>query len=149
MARSRRSRGHGRVREAPAAGYAAEPLTGVLLDSDVVIEILRGRREVALAMARLEASGVATHCTAVNWAEVFAGVRAGEEAAAQAFFDARREVALDAAIGRRAGGYLARYGRSHGVGIADALIAAAAAMAHLRLWTRSRRHYPMPDVVFL
>ncbi len=114
-----------------------------------MIDILRGRGDVVQAIERLEAAGVPTYCTAITWAEVFAGVRAGEEAATQAFFEARHEVVLDAAIGRRAGGYLARYGRSHGVEIADALIAAAAAMAHLRLWTRNRRHYPMPDVVFV
>ena len=44
--------------------------------------------------------------------------------------------------------YLARYARSHGVEIADALIAAAAVTAGLRLWTLNRRHYPMPDVAF-
>jgi predicted nucleic acid-binding protein len=123
-------------------------VTGVLLDSDVIIEILRGRREVIAAVASLEEAGVPTYCTAISWAEIFAGIRPGEETLAEAFFRARGEVVLDAVTGRHAGSYLARYAGSHGVEVADALIAAAAATSGLRLWTRNRRHYPMPDVEF-
>lgn len=153
MARARRSTGHRRVSEAAPARYEAheptESLTGVLLDSDVVIDILRGRGEVVERAQKFARDGVPTYCTAVTWAEVFAGVRPGEESATQAFFDARGEVVLDATTGRRAGSYLARYGRSHGVAIADALIAAAASTSGLRLWTRNRRHYPMDDLEFV
>src|SRR5712692_5043563 len=39
--------------------------------------------------------------------------------------------------------YLARYAKSHGVEIADALVAAAAAVSGLRLWTLNRKLYPM------
>lgn len=150
MARPRRDRRDQRVRETPAQGYEAEPgaLTGVLLDSDVIIEILRGNEEVVDAVAELEAGGVPTYCTAISWAEIYAGLRRGEEASASAFFEARGEVVLDAVAGKQAGHYLARYANSHGVEIADALIAAAAATAGLLLWTRNRRHYPMPHLRF-
>jgi predicted nucleic acid-binding protein len=151
MARSGRPRRHPRVREAPPPRYASEAtvgLAGVVYDSDVIIEILRGRREVVSAARELERGGVPTYCTPIAWAEVYAGIRAGEEPLTQAFFEARGEVVLDAEIGRRAGAYLARYRRSHGVELADALVAAAAASAGLRLWTLNRKHYPMPDVAF-
>jgi len=102
-----------------------------------------------MAAARtLEERGVPTYCTPIALAEIHAGIRAGEEPLTQAFFDARGEVVLDAAIGRRAGAYLARYARSHGVELGDALVAAAAATAGLQLWTLNRKHYPMPDVRF-
>jgi predicted nucleic acid-binding protein len=103
---------------------------------------------VVHAATALEAAGVPTYCTAISWAEIFAGIRPGEEPAAQAFFEARGEIALDRAVGRRAGSYLARYARSHGLELADALIAAAAAHSGVQLWTLNRRHYPMPDVRF-
>ena len=48
--------------------------------------------------------------------------------------------------GRQAGAYLARYARSHGIEIADALVAAAASGAGLALWTLDPEHYPMADV---
>jgi predicted nucleic acid-binding protein len=153
MARSRGSRRHGRVREAAAPGYQADAagaeLSGVVLDSDVIIEILRGHADVLQTAVALDQSGVPTFCTAIAWAEIFAGVRPDEEPATRAFFDTRGEVALDGRIGRQAGDYLARYAKSHGVEIADALVAAAAAMSGLRLWTLNRRHYPMPGLRFL
>ena len=89
-----------------------------------------------------------TFCTPIAWTEIYAGIRAGEEPMTQAFFEARGEVVIDAATGRRAGAYLARYARSHGVELADALVAAAASLAGLHLWTLNRKHYPMPDVRF-
>jgi len=152
MARSRRRGQQPRVREAAAQRYEPEtqipPLTGVLFDSDVIIEILRGTPEVVEAVATLEASGTPTYCSPTNWAEIYAGIRPGEESVTEAFFLARGEVVLDAEVGRKAGAYLARYAGSRGVRIADALIAAAAAASGLRLWTLNRRHYPMEDVAF-
>jgi hypothetical protein len=100
------------------------------------------------AATALEAAGVPTYCTAISWAEVYAGLRPGEEPVTQAFFEARGEIVLDAAVGRRAGAYLARYARSHHLELADALIAAAAATSGVGLWTLNRKHYPMPDVRF-
>ena len=99
-------------------------------------------------MLELERQGVPTYCSPISWAEVFAGVRPGEEAVTEGFFVARGETALDAVTGRRAGTYLARYARSHGVGIADALVAATASTTGLTLWTLNRRHYPMDDLRF-
>lgn len=152
MARPKGHRRHARVRETPASRYtsakAPEALIGVLLDSDVIIEILRGNNEVATIMEELEEGGIPTYCTAVSWAEIYAGLRPGEGPITDEFFEARGEVILDARTGRQAGGYLARHGRSHALGIADALIAAAATTAGLRLWTLNRRHYPMRDIRF-
>ena len=151
MGKPRRPRRHARVREAPAEGYPAQAqpaLTGVLYDSDVIIEILRRRAAVVTAARSLEGAGTPTYCTPVAWAEIYAGIRAGEGPATEAFFAARGEVALDAHIGRLAGSYLARYARSHGVELADALVAAAAAASGLQLWTLNRQHYPMPGVTF-
>jgi predicted nucleic acid-binding protein len=148
MARSKGYRRNLRVRETPAEGYApaSEALSGVLLDSDVIIEILRDNRAIAADLEELVAGGARTYCTAIAWAEVFAGLRKGEEPLAVEFFETRGEVILDGITGRRAGAYLARYGRSHGVQIADALVAAAASTAGLRLWTLNRRHFPMEDL---
>ena len=153
MGRSPRRRADRRVREAASTRYAEEPketqqLTGVLFDSDVIIEILRGRQKVVEEALALESSGVPTYCTAISWAEIYSGIRPGEEALTEAFFNARGEVVLDGVAGRHAGSYLARYRGSHGLELADALIAAAAVTSELQLWTLNRRHYPMPDLVF-
>lgn len=75
-------------------------------------------------------------------------MRPGEEALTQTFLAQRAEVVIDAGTGRRAGQYLARYARSHGLEIADALIAAAATTSGLALWTQNHRDYPIPDLRF-
>ena len=144
---------HRRVREAAPARYTAEKeagegLAGVLLDSDVVIAILRGRSRAAGTIAELESSGVRTYVCAVTWGEVYAGIRPREEEVTEEFFQARGEVVLDSVTGRRAGSYLARYARSHALEIPDALVAAAATTSGLALWTLNRKHYPMPEIRF-
>jgi predicted nucleic acid-binding protein len=96
----------------------------------------------------LRASGTPTYCTAISWAEVYAGLRPGEEPLTDRLLEGLGEVVLDARAGRQAGKYLARFARSHGLKIADAMIAAAAATSGLHLWTLNRRDYPMEDVRF-
>jgi hypothetical protein len=99
-------------------------------------------------MEAVDRSGVPTYLCAISWAEIFAGLRPGKEAPTEAFFESRGEVLLDARTGRRAGAYLASYARSHGLQMADALVAAAASTSGLRLWTLNRRDYPMRDLSF-
>jgi len=70
-------------------------------------------------------------------------------AALSALFLSLTCVPIDATIGKRAGEYLARYHASHGMGIGDALIAATASVHGLKLWTRNRKHYPMPGLQHL
>jgi predicted nucleic acid-binding protein len=86
--------------------------------------------------------------SAVSAAELWAGARPSEYAALEALFDALLCVPIDAAVGRRAGEYLRRYRKSHAVELGDALIAASAVERGARLWTRNRKHYPMPELAF-
>jgi len=81
-------------------------------------------------------------------AELWAGARPKEHEALDNLFTALRCAAIDREAGRRAGTYLRRYRRSHGVEVADALIAASAVENGAALWTRNRRHYPMKEIVF-
>ena len=100
------------------------------------------------AAKALDRRKIPAYCCAVAWAEIYAGMRSGEETVTEAFFRLRGEVYIDSETGRRAGGYLARYARSHGLQLADALVAAAASTSGLRLWTLNRRDYPMADLEF-
>ena len=86
--------------------------------------------------------------SAVSVAELWAGARPPEYTALDALFDALLCVPIDAALGRRAGEYLRRYRKSHSVELGDALIAASAVEREARLWTRNRKHYPMPELAF-
>ncbi len=121
----------------------------VFIDTEVVIEVLRGRnRAFTENWQRLAASQVAILISPVTIAEVGAGARPREKDAIARLFAPLICVPIDALIGHRAGEYLLRYARSHNVEIGDALIAASAVQNQAALWTRNDKHYPMPDLVF-
>jgi len=124
-------------------------LTSVLVDSDILIEVSRGRNQDVLSRwKQLSGSDIPIFCSPVTVAELWHGVRRGEEEILGALFAALICIPIDAEIGRRAGEYLRQYRKSHQVELGDALIAASASQHGLALWTRNRRHYPMTDVSF-
>ncbi len=99
----------------------------VLIDTDVVIEVLRGRnRAFTENWQRLAASQVAILISPVTIAEVGAGARPREKDAIARLFTPLICVSIDPLIGHRAGEYLFRYAKSHNVEVGDALIAASA-----------------------
>ena len=121
----------------------------VLTDSDILIEVSRGREKTVLSRwFELGRSDALILYSAVSAAELWAGARPAEYTALDALFDALLCVPIDAALGRCAGEYLRRYRKSHAVELGDALIAASAVERGARLWTRNRKHYPMPGLAF-
>jgi predicted nucleic acid-binding protein len=121
----------------------------VLTDSDILIEVSRGRDKTIVSQwLELGQSGALILYSAVSAAELWAGARPSEYAALDALFDALLCVPIDAALGRRAGEYLRRYRKSHAVELGGALIAASAVERGARLWTRNRKHYPMRELAF-
>ncbi|MDN5848448.1 MAG: type II toxin-antitoxin system VapC family toxin [Nitrococcus sp.] len=113
----------------------------LLFDTDVLIDYLRGVQE---AIAYLESRKEVLLVSAVTAAELYAGVREGQERTALgAFIGAFEVLPLDQAIAEK-GGLLRRdYGKSHGTGLADALIAATAELQRATLVTRNHKHFPM------
>jgi predicted nucleic acid-binding protein len=64
------------------------------------------------------------------------------------FLHAFEMVPIDQAVAQRGGLFRRDYGRSHGLGLADALIAATAEHAKAQLVTLNEKHFPMlPDVL--
>ncbi|MFN9630540.1 MAG: type II toxin-antitoxin system VapC family toxin, partial [Cyanobacteriota bacterium] len=117
------------------------PTALLVVDTDVLIDYLRDQAE---AVAFLEGCAQRLALSVVSVAELYVGVREGEERprldAFVAAFEAlplEREAAVQAGLWRR------QYGRSHGTGLADALIAASVAAAGVTLVTLNRRHFPM------
>lgn len=121
----------------------------VLIDSDILIEVSRGRDQAILARwDDLSRSEIALFCSPVTVAELWHGARSKEQRTLEGLFAAIHCVPIDSKIGVRAGGYLQEFAKSHHVELGDALIAATASLHSLMLWTRNRRHYPMRDIAF-
>jgi predicted nucleic acid-binding protein len=117
---------------------ANEPL---LIDTDVLIEYLRGRKK---AIEYLEGVTATLLVSAITVAELSAGLRGEDEARAlESFLLAFAIVPIDGKTARLGGEYRRRFGPSHGTGLADALIAAAARLHSGRLVTLNTKHFPM------
>ena len=112
----------------------------ILVDTDVMIDFLRGHPK-AVAFMRAEMSRIIFPSIMV--AELYAGVRgADEQAALDAFISLFRVVPLSATIARMSGLHKRNYAKSHGIGLADAIIAATAEAENAELCTLNTRHYP-------
>jgi predicted nucleic acid-binding protein len=121
----------------------------LLIDSDVLIEVSRGRNQhVVRDWKALAASSAALLCSAVTVAELWHGALPEEQDALEDLLTALLCLPADRSVARLAGDYLRQYHRSHGVGLGDALIAATASIHSASLWTRNHKHYPMRDLVF-
>jgi predicted nucleic acid-binding protein len=121
----------------------------VLVDSDILIEVSRGRNtDIVSRWTGLSRSDVVILYSPVSAAELWAGARPAEHDALNNLFGVLKCVAVDTATGRQAGDYLRRYRKSHAVELGDALIAASAVLSGATLWTRNRKHYPMKDLAF-
>ena len=113
----------------------------LLLDTDVLIEYLRGRVE---AVEYLNSLNDELYISVITVAELYAGVREGtERAQLDAFILAFTTLPIDAEIALRGGLLRREYGRSHGTGLADALLAATSLVCKIPLVSFNRKHFPM------
>jgi predicted nucleic acid-binding protein len=121
----------------------------VLIDSDIVIEVLRARNQGILAQwSALADSNSTVLVSPITLAEVGAGAFDHEIEKIAQFLAPLACAPIDGKTGRLAGEYLQRYGKSHNLKIGDAMIAASAVQNEAEIWTRNRKHYPMPELSF-
>jgi predicted nucleic acid-binding protein len=115
----------------------------VLLDTTVLIDILRGRPETAARVRALRRAGDRPCVCAVNMEETTRGLRPSEHDSAQRLFAGLRTAPLGKRQGIEAGEWrrgLARRGRT--VAQAESLIAAAAHSMGAALATANVKDYP-------
>ncbi|MCH9647655.1 MAG: type II toxin-antitoxin system VapC family toxin [Deltaproteobacteria bacterium] len=117
----------------------------LLLDSDILIEYLRGRSAAVRYLESLEGD---LQLSAITVAELFAGAKGDEEfAALGAAFHAFEVVPVTLEIARQGSLLRQLYRPSHGTGLADALIAATAQAIQATLVTFNRKHFPMLEKI--
>ena len=117
-----------------------------LVDTDILIDHLRGQPEARGLLEGAIEEGVRAYCSSITKVEIYAGIRTGEEEETQALFEILESIGVDDRIALLAGRYLNQFAKSHGLEIGDAIIAATTKVMGVCLYTRNRRHYPMDDI---
>lgn len=129
-------------RRAPSRIVAA-----VLLDTTVLIDLLRGRPEARRRLRALRKAGDLAYVSAVNVEETVRGLRPREHDAAGALFAGLRIALLGADEGWRAGEWRRRFAsRGRTLAQADCLVAAAALTLGGRLATGNPKDFPMSEL---
>lgn len=121
----------------------------LLLDTTVLIDALRARKNRRVFLATLVEAGHMLTTTAINVGEIYASMRVHEEANTEVFLSSLDCHPITAAIARKAGSLRsawARKGRT--LALADMLIAATALEHGLILVTDNRKDFPLPELKF-
>jgi len=119
----------------------------ILLDTSVLIDALRHRRGRRQWLAELVRAGHSLATSALNLAEVFAGMRPHEEERTKDFLTALDCHEITAGVGEMAGklkSQWARKGRT--LTLADTMVAAVALQRGCPLATDNRKDFPMPEL---
>ena len=119
-----------------------------MLDTDVIIWHLRGRKDVTRALAELQVFGIPS-CSALSILEVQVGVKKGEEVKTDHFLGALTVIDVTKQIAEKAAVSI-REQRAKGVTIdlPDAIIAATCILHRFTLVTYNKKHYPFPSLAF-
>lgn len=107
----------------------------------ILVDFLRGNSK---AVAFINARSDRIVLSSIVAAELYAGVKGdAEQETLEDFLSLFRIVPVDAEIAKTGGLYKRDYGKSHGVGLADAILAATADLEDAELKTLNIKHYPM------
>ena len=121
-----------------------------LLDSDIVIWILRGDEPIVQFYNQLvELTGLEPAISVITVYEVMAGVRPHEVQKTREFLNKLRRLEVTEEIAEKAAEYFREFkAKGRTLLIADLLIAATAFCHDLRLVTLNRKDFPMTDIDF-
>lgn len=121
-------------------------MAGVLLDTTVLIDVLRGRPAAGRLLAQRAAQHVPWTC-AVNVEEVWRGLRDEEKGVALRLFDGLRIAPLTRVEGERAGAWRREFAaQGETLAQADCLVAAAAVSVGAKLATGNTKDFPMAEI---
>lgn len=124
-------------------------MSNLLVDTDVLIDHLRGLEPAKRFLRGRRESGDSLYCSVITYAELLAGARSREEPLLRALLAALQAVTINEAVAEQAGLYCRRYSKSHGLLLPDALIAASAKSINATLVTLNVNHFPMKDIQVL
>jgi predicted nucleic acid-binding protein len=122
----------------------------VLLDTNVLIDVLRNRNGRREFLADLLDSGNQLACCAVTVAEVYAGMRSAEARETAEFLNSLEYLEITRETSGGAGRMKAAWAKK-GITLTlpDVLIAAVAIQHRAALATDNRKHFPMTELQIL
>jgi Predicted nucleic acid-binding protein, contains PIN domain len=113
----------------------------ILLDTDILIDFFRGYGEAVTFVNKYSSRII---LSSIVVAELYAGVKRDEEQSIlENFLSLFRVIPVTTEIAKAGGLYKRTYGKSHGIGLADAIVAATAEAENAHLTTLNIKHYPM------
>ncbi|MBN2187510.1 MAG: type II toxin-antitoxin system VapC family toxin [Dehalococcoidia bacterium] len=122
-------------------------MANYLLDTTVIIDCLRGRKETVGFLAEIASEGSVVGCCAINIAEVYAGMRETEREVTKRFLDSLEYYEVTRDVAELAGEYKREYaGKGITLSLSDVIIAAVTISNNLILVTDNLRHYPMSEL---
>lgn len=122
-------------------------MSAVLLDTTVLIDLLRGRADATTRLRTLRSAGDSPYACAINVEETVRGLRPSEREAARHLFEGLRTAPLGEGEGWQAGEWRREQAaRGRTLAQADCLVAAAAAAIGGRLATGNPKDFPMGEV---
>lgn len=119
----------------------------ILLDTSVLIDVLRARNNRRRVLANLLHEGHSLTTSVLNVAELYAGMRPGEEMQTAELLSGLECIELDKSTARLAGHFKslwAKKGRT--LTLVDTIVAAIAIEHRYTLFTDNRKDFPMPEV---
>jgi len=122
-------------------------MANYLLDTTVIIDYLRGRKEKVALLKKLVSEGSLLSCCLVNIIEIYAGMQKGEREVTEEFLDSLEYYDVTREIAKEAGEYKRVFQKKGTtLSLPDVIIAAVAISNNLILLTDNPKHYPMPEV---
>jgi predicted nucleic acid-binding protein len=119
----------------------------LLLDTTVLLDALRARQNRRSMLAEIVTQGHLLATSAVNIAEVYAGMRLGEEVRTEAFLASLECYPLTGAIARRAGALKSAWAlKGRTLTLPDMMVAATALEHGISLVTDNRKDFPLPEL---
>jgi len=119
-----------------------------LLDTTVLIDALRGRNQMRSHLAEMIASGQTLATSTICIAEVYGGLRPGEEAKTRAFLEAMEWLTVSGEIAQIAGELKSGLRRQgHTRSIPDMIVAATALERGFSLATDNRKDFQIPGLI--
>ena len=117
-----------------------------ILDSDIVIWLLRNDKVVVQALSKITSSQKAS-ISALTVTEIYKNIFPSETSTTEALFNSLETIDVNREIAREAGYYWQEHIKQfRTLSLADCVIAATTKIHSFTLLTLNTRHFPMTDI---